>query len=63
MRRILAIAGMCLFGALGCQHVGGKCDCGPQPGEAGMYAPYTTPTTTVKPAPAPTTTPPADVPK
>lgn len=40
MRRIFAILGMVMLGAVGCRHVGGKCDCGPQPGEATTYAPY-----------------------
>ena len=39
MRRFIAMLGLgCL--AVGCQHVGGKCDCGPQPGDAAMYAPF-----------------------
>jgi len=29
-----------VLAAAGCRHVGGKCDCGPVPGEATMYAPY-----------------------
>ncbi len=53
MRRVIAILGICLLGSLGCKHVGGKCDCGPVPGEAGMYAPPTG----VPTSPAPTTVP------
>jgi hypothetical protein len=59
MRRFIAILGVCMLGVVGCHHVGGKCDCGPQPGESALYAPYQTnkpiPTTT-------TTTPPVIVP-
>lgn len=39
MRKIIAVLGIALFGTLGCRHVGGKCDCGPTPGEATLYAP------------------------
>ena len=39
MRRIIAILGMLTLGAVGCKHVGGKCDCGPTPGEHTLYAP------------------------
>ena len=42
MRRTIAILGILILGAAGCHHVGGKCDCGPKPGEAGIYAPYPT---------------------
>jgi hypothetical protein len=40
MRRLIAILGILLLGSAGCKHVGGKCDCGPIPGEAIQYAPY-----------------------
>lgn len=43
MRKIIAILFVTSLGAIGCRHVGGKCDCGPTPGEAGVYAPYSTP--------------------
>lgn len=39
MRKIIAILGVALLGTLGCRHVGGRCDCGPVPGEATLYAP------------------------
>ena len=39
MRKFIAILGVALLGALGCRHVGGRCDCGPVPGEATLYAP------------------------
>ncbi|MCE9529930.1 MAG: hypothetical protein K8T89_02125 [Planctomycetes bacterium] len=41
MRRIITILSVLMIGTVGCKHVGGKCDCGPVPGEAGVYAPYT----------------------
>ena len=65
MRKIIAILGVCVLGAIGCHHVGGKCDCGAQPGDAGVYAPYQTapikmgsgtttlPMTTTAPVPMP----------
>jgi hypothetical protein len=40
MRKIFAILSVCLVASLGCKHVGGKCDCGPVPGDAATYAPY-----------------------
>jgi hypothetical protein len=39
MRRIIAVLGIVMLGAVGCHHRGGKCDCGPAPGEAALYAP------------------------
>lgn len=39
MRRILSIVGILMLASAGCKHVGGKCDCGPSPGEAALYAP------------------------
>ena len=39
MRRFIAVLGIAILGTLGCRHVGGKCDCGPTPGEATLYAP------------------------
>ena len=39
MRRIIAILGVLALGTVGCKHVGGKCDCGPTPGEHALYAP------------------------
>lgn len=41
MRRMI-LAAMAVVGVqagIGCNHVGGKCDCAPQPGEAITYAP------------------------
>lgn len=46
MRRIIAVLGIAILGTLGCKHVGGKCDCGPGPGEAVTYAPMSTYQTT-----------------
>jgi hypothetical protein len=42
MRRLIAILGIIVLASAGCKHIGGKCDCGPNPGEATMYAPYPT---------------------
>lgn len=57
MRKIIAVLGIALLGTLGCRHVGGKCDCGPTPGDAGIYAPVQnyqmTPGTTKEIIPAP----------
>jgi hypothetical protein len=39
MRRIIGFVGLCMLAAVGCRHVGGKCDCGPTPGDAALYAP------------------------
>jgi len=59
MRRVI-LAAMAIIGVqsgIGCNHVGGKCDCGPQPGDAITYAPSSdvmlTRPTTVGTAPAP----------
>jgi hypothetical protein len=41
MRKIFGIIGLCLLAAVGCKHIGGKCDCGPTPGDGQTYAPYT----------------------
>jgi hypothetical protein len=48
MRRFIAIlsAAVILHFGVGCRQVGGKCDCGAQPGDAHMYSPtatYTSP--------------------
>jgi hypothetical protein len=41
MRRMIGMLGLAgLMAAAGCGHIGGKCDCGPSPGDAAMYAPY-----------------------
>ena len=40
MRKLIAVLGFALLGVVGCHHIGGKCDCGPQPGEAILYAPF-----------------------
>ena len=41
MRRMIGMLGLAgLMAAAGCGHIGGKCDCGPGPGDAAMYAPY-----------------------
>lgn len=41
MRKIIAMLGLFATMAVGgCHHVGGKCDCAPQPGDATMYAPF-----------------------
>jgi hypothetical protein len=41
MRRFIALLGLgSLILTAGCHCVQGKCDCGPQPGDAVMYAPY-----------------------
>jgi hypothetical protein len=40
MRRFIAILGLVVLSAVGCHHVGGKCDCGPTPGDAALYAPF-----------------------
>jgi hypothetical protein len=38
---MLTALGLCgLVVSLGCSHTGGKCDCGPQPGDAVTYAPF-----------------------
>jgi hypothetical protein len=57
MRRIYALAALCaaLAAGLGCQHIGGKCDCGYNPADY----PITGPTDphpsapVLKPTPAP----------
>lgn len=48
MRRIISIVGILMLGTVGCKFVGGKCDCGPKPGEAGIYAPYALPSGPIK---------------
>jgi hypothetical protein len=43
MRRMIGMLGLAgLMAAAGCGHTctGGLCDCGPQPGDATMYAPF-----------------------
>ena len=44
MRRISALAALCaaLAAGLGCQHIGGKCDCGASPND-GVPNPIVTP--------------------
>ena len=59
MRRFIAIftAAVVLQFGVGCKHVGGKCDCGPTPGEAHTYAPtatYNTPILSGSPTPGAT---------
>ena len=41
MRRYIALMSMlaALVAALGCNHVGGKCDCGYNPGDYPIHAP------------------------
>ena len=41
MRKTIAMLGLFATMAVGgCHHVGGKCDCAPQPGDATLYAPF-----------------------
>ena len=41
MRRYIALMGVfaALVAALGCQHIGGKCDCGYNPADYEIHAP------------------------
>ena len=58
MRRVL-LAAMAMIGiqsGIGCNHVGGKCDCGPQPGDATTYAPSSSVMLTHPPATTPVIT-------
>jgi len=57
MRRVL-LAAMAMIGiqtGIGCNHVGGKCDCGPQPGDAITYAPSSSVMLTHPPTTTPVT--------
>ena len=42
MRRVFVVLSAIglMQAAVGCRHVGGPCDCGIQPGEAALYAPF-----------------------
>ena len=43
MRKLFAVIGMIgLTMGLGCQHVGGKCDCAPIPGDSDALNPHLT---------------------